>query len=357
MKHQHHLVLAMLASPLLLASGVTREKVHFAPAEGASITKSFTLEGKFELDDMQMTMNGQQNDAMQMEMTMGWEQAVKVVDQYVKLGEGRPDELQRRYEEIGQDMKVDVSMEVMGQSQDQNMSGTGTSKLEGKTVAFTWDKEAEEYTKAFGEGSEGDEALLESLEEDMDLRMLLPTDEVSEGDEWDIPLTSLVDLFSPGGDLKMDVEMQGGDPSMSAGGPGDPELMSNMRDMFGENVKGTATAKYTGMRDIDGQSCGVIEIKIDIESANDLKDKVESMMGDQMEGMEATVDSFDLVFTFEGGGELLWNLRGGHVQTLQINGDVTLQMDMAMAVNMGQEMTFDMSMDMSGSIDQKVAAE
>jgi hypothetical protein len=359
MKHQHHLLLAVLASPLVLSSGLTREKVHFAPAEGASVTKDFSLTGKFELDDMQVLMNGAENEMMpKMEMTMGWEQAVKVIDQYVKVAEGKPGELQRRYDDIGQDMKVDVSMEMMGQSQDQSMTGTGTSKLEGKTVAFRWDESAEEYTKAFEEGSEGDSALLEDLQEDMDLRMLLPSEDVSEGDEWDIPLTSLVDLFSPGGDLKMDIEMSGEDPGMGMGGPGDPQLMSNMREMFGESVKGTATAKYTGMRDVDGQSCGVIEIKIDIESANDLKDKVEDMMGDKLpEGMSASIDSFDVTFTYEGGGELLWDLRGGHAKGLDLKGDVSLQMDMAMAMNVGQEMNIEMSMDMSGTIEQKVTTE
>ena len=111
------------------------------------------------------------------------------------------------------------------------------------------------------------------------------------------------------------------------------------------------------MRDVEGQKCGVIELAIDIESANDLSDKVEEMNAEQAEGIEFSIESMDLAFTFEGGGELLWNLRGGHVHSLGLQGDVTIGMDMSMTMNMGQEMNLEMSMDMSGTIEEKVETE
>ena len=359
MKNKRFVLLATCASPLLLASGLPREKVSFAPGEGVSLTKTFSVEGKLELDEMEVLMNGEANPMMpSMEMSMTWDQAIKIADQYVKLGDGRPAELTRHFEDIAQEIDMEMSMEMMGQTNDQNAKGTGTSDLEGKTITFHWDEGSEEYAASFAEGTEGEEDLLEGLIEDMDLRMLLPADEVAEGDEWDIPTSALVDLFAPGGDLKWDVEMEGGD-AMSMGG-GDPETMSNLRDMFGESVKGTATARYAGTRSVDGTSgtFAVIELKIDIESANDLTEKIEEAMAESLpEGVDVSLESVDMEFTFAGGGELVWDLRGGHMKSLAIEGDVTIGMDMAMTMNVGEEMSMEMSMQMSGTISETVEIE
>lgn len=357
MKHHRIALLAICASPLLLASGLPLDKVSFTPAEGSTLTKTFKLEGKFEMDDMQVLLNGEENEMMpSIEMSMGWDQLIEVSDKYGKVEGGRPAKLTRTYKDISQDMKMEMSMEMMGQAQDQDMTGSGESKLEGKTVNFAWDDGAEEYAATFAEGSEGDEDLLAGLTEDMDLRLLLPTEEVSDGAEWDIAPAKLVDLFAPGGDLKWDISMNG-EQAMSMG-PGNPEMMSDMRDMLGEAVRGTATGHYSGMREIDGTKYGVIGIAIDIQSSNDLSDKFKEMMGDQLpQGVDVDIENIDMDFTFEGSGELLWDVAAGHVHSFELSGDVTLAMDMAMSMNVGQEMRMEMSMDMSGTIKQKVAVE
>ena len=49
----------------------------------------------------------------------------------------------------------------------------------------------------------GEAELLTNLDEDMDLRALLPAKEVAKGDAWDIDTKSLKSLLLPGGDLKL----------------------------------------------------------------------------------------------------------------------------------------------------------
>ncbi|MEE8468435.1 MAG: hypothetical protein V3T22_08270, partial [Planctomycetota bacterium] len=282
MKHSQTLLVAAFAAalPALVAFRPTDrlpkvEKISFAPGEGTSLTKTFTNTMVFGLDDMSMLMNGEEHPMMpEIEMDMEVTSSTTITDEYVSMGRGRPQILRRTFDEIGTEMNLEMVIEAMGQSEEQNPSGAGTSPLEGETVVFTWDDEDEEYKVTFPEDAEGDEDLLANLIEDMDLRVLLPDGEVSEGDSWDIPLAGLVDVLAPGGDLKLDIDMDGAGAGM---GSPPPEMMSNMREMFGDMLEGSATATFSSTRDVDGTTVAVIDIEIDIDTARDMTEFLESV--------------------------------------------------------------------------------
>ena len=363
MKHSQTLLVAAFAAalPALVAFRPTEllpkvEKISFAPREGSSLTKTFTNTMSFGLDDMSMLMNGEENPMMpEIEMDMDVTSSTTVTDEYVSMGRGRPLVLQRTYDEIGTEMNVEVIVEALGQSQQESPSGAGTSPLEGETVIFTWDDEYDEYKVTFPEDADSDEDLLENLIEDMDLRVLLPDDEVSEGDSWDIPLAGLVDVLSPGGDLKLDIDMDGG---MGMGGAS-PEMMSNMREMFGDMLEGQATATFSGTREVDGVTVAVIEIEIEIDTARDMSEFLEGVMGDEIpDGMDFTLDRVDLEFALEATGELLWNIRAGHLHSLELEGEAAIALDMEMGMDFGgQSMSMEMSMEMSGTMESSVSVD
>ena len=337
-----------LAAPALLALRPLGTTISFAPGDGSSVTKTFISTVEFSLDDMSMLMNGEENPMMpSMEMDMNMVQTIIVTDEYGGTSDGQPQKLTRTYDSAGSEMEVEMVMDMMGQIQENDSSGSGSSALEGATVIFTWDADAGEYTKAFAEDSGGDTDHLDGLVEDMDLRVLLPDGEVSEGDEWDIDLPGLVDILAPGGDLVIDLEMDGAE---SAGGP-DPAMMSNVREMFGDMLEGSATGKFTGTRDEDGVNVAVIELEIEIDTSKDMSSFLEEMMGDQLPAeVEMTLDRVDVEFALQASGILLWDLRGGHVYSLVLEGDSAVSMDMEMSMDMGgQAMTFEMSMEMSGT--------
>ena len=143
---------------------------------------------------------------------------------------------------------------LMGEEEAQSPNGSGTSELEGSTVVFTWNDDDGEYELSFPEGEEGDAELLEGLTEDMDFRALLPDGELSEGESYDIDLAGLVDVMAPGGDLKIEMEVDGADGA--AMGP-DPAMMSDFRQFFEDVVEGSATGKFVEMRDVDGVNVAV----------------------------------------------------------------------------------------------------
>lgn len=356
MKTKHIASLAALAlTPALLAFHAPLASLRFAPEAGTKVTKRFKTVTEMQLDEMDVLMNGQDTGGMmpQMEMDMNIEQNLVVVDTYVRSADGRPLQLQRTFDKLAQDNNIEMTMEVMGETQDQSQEMPATSELEGKTVVFTWDEDAEEYTKAYGEDDAGeDEDLLAGLIEDMDLRFLLPTGDVSEGDEWDLDMKRLPDLFAPGGDFAWDVQIDGmsGMPGMG----GNPEMMSNLRQMMGDMLEGEAKARFTGME----EGMAVIELSIQIDAAQDMTEFMEAAMAEAPAAMMPDIERMDAEVGIESRGKLLWNTRTNHIGGLRLEGDISVSMDMEMSMDTGQApITIEVSMSMSGNMEMVLETE
>jgi hypothetical protein len=348
MKAKTTLLALAIGAPALISFTIPRDTISFAPKAGSSVAKTFVMKGEIEMDDMSFLMNGEDPGMTpDMEMTTTWEQTVSVTDEYTSMADGHPKKLSRSFDSIGQEIEVSTSVDMMGSVEDSDISGEGTSELEGKTVIFAWNADDEEFTASYPEGEDGDDDLLEGLDEDMDLRVLLPDGDVSEGDEWDLDLSGLTTLLAPGGNLHLDIEMDGEEASM--GGP-DPSMMSNLGEIMGE-LEGEATGTYAGTREVDGVKLAVVKIKLDINTARDMTDMIEEMMGEGMpEGIEMSLDRGDIELTCEGEGTLLWNVGAGHAYSLESEFEMTMSMDVEMSMNMGEEITIEVSTEMSGMI-------
>lgn len=350
MKHTKTLFGVAAASPLLLALELPADEVRFAPAEGAVVTKVFTNESEMTIDDMTLFMNGEDMTEMAaMDMTMFTVMTTVVTDQYASMRDGGPAKLVRTYDELSSDGTVNIEHPMMGE---QEVEVVGSSELTGRTVAFTWDGETEEYGVAFADDGDDEPELLEGLEENMDLRVLLPGKAVSEGDSWRVDLEEVVGLFAPGGDLKIQPEDM---EAMGGMGMGNESMsMSDMAAMFGE-MQGSVLATYQGSSD----GIGTIALTVDVRGANDVTDILQESMEDMdspMGDMEVVYDAADVEFSIQGEGELMWNLAAGHLHAFEFEGDMEMAMDMAMAMSMmGSDMEMEVSMEMSGSL--KIGAQ
>ena len=137
----------MNALPALLLCALagcgTSDKVElrFAPAEGSRVRRTI------EVDHL----------------------VLRTLDQYLKVGDGRPLLLRRQFEEIRMD--------------DQQVS-----QLSGTSVVFTWVPEEGTYGKYY-DARESSESTLRDLPEDLDLRALLPASPVAVGDSWSMPVS------------------------------------------------------------------------------------------------------------------------------------------------------------------------
>jgi hypothetical protein len=351
MKHTKSLLAAALLTPGLLALSYPADEVVFGPAKGTSVTKQFTNTTDLVMDSMSMVMNGEDMSGMAPEMDMSTTIKMVVTDTYEELEEGRPAVLHRFFDTLSTEGDVSTEMVGMG-AMEQELSGT--SELEGTNVVFSWDTDSEEFDVAFAEGEESDEDLLEGLDEDMDLRLLLPSGAVSEGDSWRVDNERLASMLAPGGDLKiipdMPEDMGGMGMNMNPGQGG-----MDMASMLGE-VDGSVMATYQGSREVDGARVGSIKITIAISASNDITDMLqaateEAEVPENFGDMDISYDYADVEFELEGEGELLWNLDAGHLHQFELEGDVAMAMDMGMAMSMmGQDMEMEMSMEMSGTI-------
>jgi hypothetical protein len=347
MKHPYPLLCA-LTVPALLALTAPADKVEFHPAEGLALTRTYTSKTELTLDDMEMTMNGQPLPMeIEMDMDMTMSQRTVVTDELGALSEGRPVRLKRSFDELTQQSEFSLQMEMMPDG-GQDRSIESESELEGKTVVFAWDADSGAYTTSF-DGGEGDETLLEGLEEDMDLRVLLPGTEVSEGDTWELDVKSLRTLLAYGGNLKLvPNDMEGMD--MNAGMPG-MDSMSDFSSVFGDMLEGEASAEYRGTREIDGVSCAVIHVVVDISASADISDKVRDAMDEMPEQISAAeIEHMDLEMELEGEGDLYWDLAAGVVHSFELSGTTSMAMDMAMALSMGeQSMNMEQNLQLSGT--------
>jgi hypothetical protein len=354
------LLTLLAASPALIALGPVQEleTIAFRPAEGAAVTKAFRNTMRYDLTDMEVLMNGEENGMMpRMDMEMETVSSIVVTDTYGKVDGGRPESLLRSYDGVELEFNMAMSAEGgLGGGAVESPQGTGSSPLQGREVGFTWDSDKDDYELSWADSETGEDVhLLRDLTEDMDVRGLLPSKNLAVGERYEIPLIALVDVLAPGGDLKLDMDL--GDAQMAMGSMGtDPQMMSNIRQMFGDQLEGSATGTLREVVELDGSRIAVIDLDIQVDTTSDMTDILVEIMDEQaQEGMEFTLDRADVEFALDATGELHWNISKGHVHALDLEGESAMAMDMGVNVDFGgQTMDLDMSMEMEGELESSI---
>lgn len=329
--------LLLLSLPLL--GFIAREdKVSFHPTEGASVEKELSLELTFYMDDMSVVMDGNEMPIP----PQGLDQAVtvnavmSVTDEYVKSKTNKILTLLRSYDEL--------SLEAGLESESENVDKF--ADLEGSTIAFAWDEETGEYTKTYHD-SDGEEELLENLDVDMDFLVLLPDDEVSEGDTWEASGETLATIFLPGGLV------------IGSSGEAMDETAEELSELVKEELGGQLESAfedfvikctYGGTRDEDGTDVGVIAFVFEGSTDLDLTELILAAIDLNAGeiGLEADITA-TVSFEFDGEGTLLWDMKGGHVQGFEMEGEIIMTVDIEGDVDvMGESHSFEMSAEASG---------
>lgn len=349
------ILFSALGANVLLVGAGTGERLQFAPAAGTSLSKSFLSAGEFALDEMSLEADGQDVGAMLGSLEVGMETStrVEVTDVYKAVGEGRPRELLRTYDTLESRTKMSMSqMEAIPEVE-------ATSELAGRTVRFLWNEESDDYDVSFHE-SDGDASLLDGLEEEMDLRFFLPTEEVAVDGSWKVELTALEPLVMPGGNLRM----------MPADAAMDPEAMAVMEGLMetfsqkvGDQLEGNCVCTFKGMREGSESRLAEIEIEIDITASLDLREFLQQAIqtglaqsGQDFE-IEFDISQADVTADYEGAGTLLWDTAAGRLHSLGLHGDLNLGFDIDVSLDaMGESHSMQASMEMSGEWRHEVTA-
>lgn len=317
---------------LCLAFALPADRVAVAPEKGRELSKSFSVEVSLAVDDLVLLMGGNEMPVPLDQMELDFSYSLDVLDAYKEVEEGRIKELVRYYESVG------FSYESPEDSGEESLD-----ELEGKTVRFSWNDEDSGYDRAFEDGDD-EEDLLKALAAELEMRAMLPEDEVTSGDSWEVALADLASIFAPGWDPK-------GAAAMSEE---DGEVPAAMMDMWAEQfAEANMTCTYRGRRE-DG--LGVIALSMEITPTLDLADAMMEVMAASGEDLGDTqIDDLSLDLEMTGDGELLWNFEQSRFESLELEGE--LLADLYGVVNMdNQGMIMDFEAEASMTTEYSISA-
>jgi hypothetical protein len=297
MKLADHRLLPWGLIPLLALVAPAGERLHSKIAGGTTLVRTFEQEAELSLTEMKFELDGESNDVGETpEYQLHDVEKLEVTDRVVDGGEERPLKLERTFDTIHGE-RVNKG----GEGEDETVERT--SKLESLKVLFTWNEDDGRYAMEFP-GGEGDSALLEPLEEDLDLRGFLPKKEVGEDDTWKVDAKVFNRVFTPGG-----VHMLQADEEKNANEKLDRALE--------ENADGDCTATFKGTREEDGVKVGVIAFEAKVRSEGEQDDEA-------LPDMEGATSKTRVAVQYELKGELLWDLAGGHLKSFEASGTATV---------------------------------
>jgi hypothetical protein len=292
---------------------VDPEALGFRPEEASTLEKSFKTDCELVLDDFTFSMNGEESDPGMLGIPTDFEVSfgylLECMDAYESVADGRPLALLRTFEEF-EGWYVDP---------DGVEAREDTGEFDSLAVRFTWNEEEEEYDREVVEGEYTDEEGLAVLNEDLDLRGLLPEDEVEEGDSWEVSGAPLMAILVPGVDLTrlLDEEDTEDVPE---------EIVAAAERLVAE---ATATCTFDGLEEEDGRRLARITLEWTV--ADDLEFDPSTFGLDEI-GIPMDDSSFEASFGIELEGVCLWDLEAGHFHSFEMEGLVEFSFDAAVTV-------------------------
>jgi len=291
----------LLLPPLalfLFSASVRDDEValRFAPAEGTVLKRVFDAKAEYHLAEASVSIAGESRE-MPGELPdyeEGFTEHIAVTDRVKTMADGHPSELVRTFDELGQD-----SVASQGEEEEQS---TSTSPLEGRTVRFTWDEGEGAFQVAADDDKDLDAAQAAELLEDMDLRRVLPSKEVAEGDEWELDPKLYLAFMWPSGLL--DFHGEGEEPS---------EVGRQTSHQTIERLEGSGTARLEEVREEDGVRVAVIHVELTIQTGS------EHVLEAVEEGDAAHPElQFESEIERELSGTIVWDLEHGHARSAEL---------------------------------------
>jgi hypothetical protein len=348
--------LLLALSALLVGSlAAPSHTLRFSPAEGTELKRSLSFTVSSATESAERLLDGGPAEGVP-DVGFSSERTVEVTvtDRLERVAEGRPATFVRRFEDLYVEFGADLTVAFGDDEAELELTGDGTSALEGEAVRFTWSEDSSDWKRTYAEeDAEAPAAMLEPLRGDMDFLALLPTaDAVDIGDEWDVPLDRLVDVLFPGGVvglvLETDLDRIEGvlDPSDL------PDIEALMRE--GE-LEGEARCKLTG---VEGENA-LVTLDVDLTARGAFVDRAQELADSAApEGVDVEISAADWTVTLEGKGTLSFALTRGHVSRFEFEGTTREESRLtADVVADGQKLPFEQNEIRSGTLRSRMTIE
>lgn len=339
------------------------ESIRFAVEEGASSTKTFTFRGEFETALVDIGVSGMEVEVPEVEMSAKWSRKIVVEDEYRALRAGAPKELVRSFEDLAHEFECSIDISGSELSHQEEGELDAASALEGTRVLFTWNDDTEVYDKRYVDEEDGDVELLEELEEDMDLRALLPEGEVDAGDDWQIAPSAFLTVLQPGGDLGLELGRGETERSseMSAAGL-DPRMAGALEAFLGTpSDDSEVSAKLVEVREVDGRRIAIVALTAELETSSNRTELYEAWMRQydpDEEGVVVELQEALVTCECKLAGELAWDVEAGRARSLELAGDAIVTLKRSVSVDLdGQQVEVEMELEMEGELSMSATFE
>ncbi len=312
------ILLAGVAGLLGVAALTPATDLTFHPEESTTLTKNFGITLDFTLDDLVLTMNGEEMDPAMMGLDLDEASGnisanLSFTDEYVSMDGAKTKELKRTFSSM--------SAEFEGGD------GTSDSKtmddIEGETIVFKLDEESGEYAMTDDEGEEVDEEM-QVLSVDTDMTIFLPTGAVEEDATWTVEGKDLLGVFVPG----INIEKAMAKIDEEAANDGAPFTPSDFLGFMEE--LGSIECTYKGSKEVDGVTLQVISLVPTLETTIDLTDTIAQIIEENAQGQEIDATA-SVTLEGSGSGELLWDAAAGHFR------DYTLSLELSTLIDASGE--------------------
>ncbi|MCP3914059.1 MAG: hypothetical protein GY711_00710 [bacterium] len=344
----------VLSAPILVAWAATADRVAFAPRVGSELERTVKTRMTLELQTVETTVDGEGDHGRpEIGITLAWDRGLVVTDRFDAMRYGAPAKLRRSYDTI--EASSSHTLEIGPETEEGESSGS--SPLQDSVVLFEWNEEEQEYERTFE--ADGPSELLPGLVEDVDLRALVPGDEVAEGAEWTVDAAAFLALLLPGGELGLEHEASEHErrPEAVMFGVG-PEICVDPAYLVGEpDDASSVKAKYTGAREVDGGRVGVVQVRFEITSTRDAQQTLQAF-ADELDEAEIDVSVGALELGLNGEAELLWDLEAGRLAGFDWTANATVVVERVAQVAMGaREAELETDLTFTGEISQSITVE
>ncbi|QDU83618.1 hypothetical protein Pla163_07170 [Planctomycetes bacterium Pla163] len=330
------------------------EEFAFGPVPGQRVEKEFEVTTKLDLDSASLVVDGEYED-VPIEMSTRTISQLSVRDEYAEVGGGRPLRIERQYISVGARATADSRTPTLGGG---DIEVEHASALEGRGVRFQWDPATTAYTRRFSdETSEPDDeerALLDGLDEDLDLRGWLPGDSVDEGDRWLVEPAVLRAALRPGGDLGLA-------PTDAAAAErlGAFDRSGGLAGLLGTPT-GTIEGKLLHVRGPAGARVATMEFTIDVRFFAELSGESWPAFVDPAppgdEEVKVTVSSTELdALADRGVATLVWDVDGGRFVSFDLDLTLDLRATQDLVLSLGEEKA-PVRMELSWTLAQRLEA-
>lgn len=309
----------LLGLATLLATGgagsdaATKERLSFEPTLGTSLTKTLYISHELGLTAVNRTRDG---GPPVTDGTTGWVSTwlkVSCEDAYLEVDAGLPRRFHRRFIDLGGGGKLDMKIGQKQMPHEELL--VAVSPLRNRTVEFTWIPEENDWARSWTR-FDAEEFWLADLNGDMELLALLPAGEVEVGESWSPPLDAARKMLAPGGNHLITPRTKnifGRSVEVGIGG--------DASEVLGANPAGSVSARFEGVREVDGKRLGAISVRIEgLRSVEDRTDLWRTSMPIDEKREKAKLLAALIEYSVDAEGELLWDLEGGHMHSFQLTG-------------------------------------